>query len=113
MIKSKFFKIPFFILMLVFCLYFSGIALAGDCAEKAGGVGTPTVPGEFTIVPDWHPPLQYDPANPQTIDRNNTITISVIGGNPPYTWSVSGTGFTLANTTTTGLSNTLTADATA
>ena len=112
MIKSKFLKTPLFILMLVFFLHFSGLATAGDCAGKAEGVGSQTVPSEFTIVSGWHPPLQYDPANPQTIERNDSITISVIDGIPPYTWSVSGTGFGV-DTEATGSSNTLTADATA
>ena len=113
MIKSKYYKTPLFILMFVLCLHFSGLALAGDCAGEADGIGSPTVPGEFTIAPDWHPPLQYDPANPQTIDRNNTVTISVIGGIPPYTWSVSGTGFTLEEIPDNELSYILHADGTA
>ena len=71
------------------------------------------MPGEFTFIPGWLPQFQYDPANPQTIDRDNTITISVIEGNPPYTWSVSGTGFDLEESQTTELSNILLADDTA
>jgi len=113
MTKGKFLKICFVTLMLVFCLHFSGLALAGDCAE-CSNTGVPqTVYGNYEYTPEWFPPLQYDPANPQTIQRNQSVAISVIGGIPPYTWSVSGTGFTLASETTWGLSNTLNADATA
>jgi len=112
--KETFLKICLFMLMLVFCSYFSSVALAGDCAESesADEVGTPTIPGEFTIAPDWFPEFQYDPANPQTIERNTSITINVINGTPPYTWSVSGTGFSV-DTEAEGSSNTLTADDTA
>jgi len=55
----------------------------------------------------------YVPPDPPTIDRNTSKTISVIGGIPPYTWSVSGTGFNLEETETQGLSNALIADDTA
>jgi len=112
MIKKKLLKICILILMLVFCLLVSGLAYAGDCAGKGSGIGTPTIPGNANDD-NMHPPLQYDPANPQTIDRNNTIAISVIGGAPPYSWSVSGTGFDLEEYQTTELSNILFADDTA
>ena len=51
-----------------------------------------------------------------TIAREASATVAItdsteMGG--PYTWSVSGTGFTLDNATTVGLTNTLNADATA
>ncbi len=51
-----------------------------------------------------------------TIARNNSVTVAItdslgIGG--PYSWSVSGTGFTLDNAITVGLSNTLNASGSA
>jgi len=60
----------------------------------------------------------YDDAtSDDTIDRPNgggeTATIAITGGCPRYSWSVAGTGFSLTNATTTGLTNTLNADATA
>jgi len=113
MIKKKLLKIPLFILMLLFSLHFSGIALAGDCAGVGGGIGTPTASGNFEYIDSWFPVFKYDTANPQTIAQNSSVTISVIGGFSPYTWSVSGTGFTFASETTKDLSNTLNADATA
>ncbi|MBW2005045.1 MAG: RHS domain-containing protein [Deltaproteobacteria bacterium] len=75
---------------------------------------TPSLwPPEIIYPPDWFPEFQYNPNNPEDIDRNSTVEISVIGGTPPYTWSVSGKGFSLAETETQGLSNTLYADDTA
>jgi len=49
----------------------------------------------------------------ETVARNASVTVAVIGINTSFTWSVSGTGFTLDNETTTGLTNTLNADDTA
>ena len=57
--------------------------------------------------------LAYDAGNPETIDRSEEKTITVTGGCSPFTWAVTGTGFTLANATTIGRTNTLVADATA
>ena len=57
--------------------------------------------------------LQWDPSNPDEINRNNSVLLKVKGGFPPYSWSVSGTGFSLEDDTTQGLSNTLYADNTA
>ena len=64
-------------------------------------------PDEIIYPPDWFPEFQYNPDNPEEIDRNSSVTISVIGGTAPYTWSVSGNGFSLSQNETEGLSNTL------
>ncbi|HKJ33879.1 MAG TPA: RHS repeat-associated core domain-containing protein, partial [Balneolales bacterium] len=74
-------------------------------------LNVPTIPEEYTSLPA--PDLQYDPNNPDKIARNTSVSINVIGGCSPYTWSVIGNGFTLTNTTTNGLTNALNADATA
>jgi hypothetical protein len=75
-------------------------------------INVPTIPEEYTPLPA--PPLKYDPSNPDEIDRNETITLSVIGGCSPYTWSVSGTGFSLESEgEPTGSTNKLYADNTA
>jgi RHS repeat-associated protein len=73
-------------------------------------INVPTIPEEYTPLPA--PQLQYDPNNPDEIDRNSSICLNVVGGCSPYTWSVSGTGFTLDESITTGLTNTLNADGT-
>jgi RHS repeat-associated protein len=70
-------------------------------------INVPTIPEEYTPLPEPpEPELQFDPDNPDEIDQNSSIPINVIGGCPPYTWSVSGNGFSL-------IGNTLFADDTA
>jgi hypothetical protein len=57
-----------------------------------------------------------DPTSADTVARNANCTVAILdtlGKGGPYTWAVSGTGFTLTNATTVGLSNTLNADASA
>ena len=70
-----------------------------------------------TLPDDWQYDLSWlfywNPDNPQEIDRNSSVEISVIGGFPPYTWSVSGNGFSLSLNETEGSSNALIADSTA
>jgi hypothetical protein len=47
----------------------------------------------------------------ETINKSSSVSVYVEGGYPPYTWSVSGTGFTLGNEVTIGVANSLIADA--
>ena len=57
-----------------------------------------------------------DPTSADTIVRNGSATVAItdsVGKGGPYSWSVSGTGFSLANATTEGLANTLYAGGTA
>ncbi|TES91812.1 MAG: hypothetical protein E3J94_03305, partial [Desulfobacteraceae bacterium] len=79
--------------------------------QSQEGINVPTIPNQYTPLPV--PELQFDPSNPDEIARNSSIPINVIGGCPPYTWSVSGNGFSLAESQTQELSNTLIADSTA
>jgi len=106
MLKVKIPKIVLMILTFVFCLHLSGLTIADECWKSKGD--GPTVPGNYN-----YPPFRYDPNNPDVIDRNSSVKISVIGGIPSYTWQVSGTGFILSEGSTKGLSNTLIADSTA
>lgn len=53
----------------------------------------------------------WDDDNPQTVHRNEAVTLRVVGGSPPFTWSVSGKGFSLSGPT--GNSNVLRASSTA
>jgi hypothetical protein len=46
-------------------------------------------------------------ATPTTIAPGGNITITIQDGCSPYSWSVAGTGYTLDNATTTGLTNAL------
>ena len=66
-----------------------------------------TIPSEYFSLYRW------DPQNPDEMDQNSDIEIGVIGGIPPYSWSVSGSGFSLSQSQTVSVSNTLNADSTA
>jgi hypothetical protein len=110
MLRVKPSKIVLMILTFVFCLHLSGLTVADDCWDREGG--GPTVTGDYTYPPGWFPEFQYNPNNPDEIDRNSSVEISVIGGTPPYTWQVSGNGFSIPSSTT-DRTNTLSADDTA
>jgi hypothetical protein len=77
-----------------------------------------TIEGAVSICDDtaWQncdrcpvdPVMTFDDAStPDTIDPNSSISVYVTGGLGDYTWSVAGTGYTLNNVTTSGVSNTL------
>ena len=68
----------------------------------------PTTSGEVTYQEDWQ--LQWAPDNPQEIAQNQSVTLHVINGAAPYTWSVAESGFSLAATDNAGDANTLFAD---
>lgn len=111
MLKVTIPKIILIILISAFSLHLSGITVAEECWKSKGG--GPTFPGNCAYTPDWYTEFQYDPNNPDEIDRNSSVEISVIGGTSPYTWQVGGTGFSLSEGTTEGLINTLIANDTA
>ena len=100
---------------ILLCFYPVDHSIAGPCADKSSSGSTPTVTGDHNYTENWHSEVQfqYDPSSPDEINKNSAITIKVIGGCSPYTWSVSGAGFTIADATTASFSNTLYADGTA
>jgi len=98
MLKVKIPKIFLMILTCIFCLHLSGLTVADECWDSEAG--DPTFTGNHNYPSGWFPEFQYDPNNPDEIDRNSSVTISVIGGTSPYTWSVSGTGFSIPSSTT-------------
>jgi hypothetical protein len=56
-------------------------------------------------------PLSWDWASSaETVGSPGSAAVYVLNGQPPFKWSVSGTGFTMASSRTTGRSNTLIAD---
>lgn len=60
--------------------------------------------------------IAWNSSSAETIARNGSASVAILdplGNGGPYSWSVSGTGFTLTSATTTGLSNTLQANSTA
>jgi hypothetical protein len=59
-------------------------------------------------------PLTWDWASSaETVGSPGSAAVYVLNGQPPFKWSVSGTGFTMASSRTTGRSNTLVADSSA
>lgn len=57
--------------------------------------------------------LTWDPENPETINQNDEISVSVIGGLSPFTWSITGEDVELSSPTTSGRTNTLSSGPTA
>lgn len=57
--------------------------------------------------------ISYSSGNPTTIGQSSEAAITVDDGCGPFEWEVSGTGFSFANATTTGRSNTLQTDGSA
>jgi len=101
------------------CLHPVDSSIAGDCSDKGTGAGTQTVSGNYNYAPGHtcakDPDIEYDTANSnETIDRNGSAALFVTGDNGPFTWSVSGVGFTLeTENEPTGATNTLYADGSA
>jgi hypothetical protein len=62
---------------------------------------------------DFTAPAWDDVNSATSIDQSQSVSVFITGGRGPYTWSVSGTGFSMASAQTTGLSNTLVANASA
>jgi len=54
-----------------------------------------------------------DAITADTIAQSSNITVYVKNGCPPYAWSVTGTGYSMASPTTTAVNNVLSADGTA
>ncbi len=101
------FKTTFLLLPIFFFIHLSNISAYGDSCFQ----GFSTMPGSVQYDESWL--LQWDPDNPDEIDRNSDVEIKVIGGIPPYTWSVSGNGFNLSQSQSNSVSNTLNSDGTA
>ena len=84
---------------------------------------TPGPGGPLPVQPQTPVPPEVcidDPAmawdygeSAETIDREVSVAVAITGLNAPFTWEVSGTGFSLENAETDGIENTLHADATA
>jgi len=70
----------------------------------------PTTSGNATYQEGWRLQLQWAPDNPQEIAQNQSVTLHVINGTAPYTWSVVEPGFSLAENNTADDANTIFAD---
>lgn len=66
------------------------------------------------LVCDDDPAMAWDSGtSAETIDRVDSVAVAITGLNTPFTWSVSGTGFSIELEVTGGLINVLHANATA
>ena len=69
---------------------------------------------EFIACCPAEPNISWDDAgSDETIVRNGSANVAVLGGQAPFTWSVTGTGFSFATPVTSGRTNVLSADNTA
>ena len=65
---------------------------------------------DFTFDPPLSM-LEWDPANVETVAPDSWVGVSILGGASPFTWSVSGSGFSLDAAETVGRGNVLAATA--
>ena len=113
MLKGKILGICLLMLMFLFCLNFNGLIKARECGEDI--IGITTSPGNLIIPPLWrcdcspYIPLEFDDnSTPDTIAPDSNINVYISEGCAPYTYTVSGTGYTWhANGSTTLVSNDL------
>jgi len=77
-------------------------------ADSDGICPLPSIPEEIEYNESWR--IHWTASNPQTIASKTCIDLSISGGSPPYTWSMSASGFSLMANQTTVTSNTLCAD---
>lgn len=83
------------------------------CAMDMAGNTCCTKISVFCRVPDCCQSSSYvvmtfdDGSTPDQVARNGSITLYMLNGCGPYVWTVSGTGFSLANVSTSGPTNIL------
>ena len=96
MLKRTFFKICFYVLILSFCFIFTLPAKSENSCDD--DITISTVPGNADNS-SMHPPLKFDPANPEeiTCGPGNAITITVIDGYAPFIWENLSDGYSWVN----------------
>ena len=98
-------KVSIFVLLLAFIVTFGSSALAGsgECQQISS-----TITENVQFPEGWF--LEWDWVNSaQTIVRDASATVYIIGGVGPFEWSVSGADFSLNNTSTQDRDNILNA----
>jgi hypothetical protein len=115
MSKANLLSINLIALILVFLVKSSGFS-TGPCPPDCPGP-TSTIPGRVNCNSNWRPLWDYGKTESDTIGVNENITIAVQWGRPPYTWTLyntsdQGRGFSLAEKTTMGPTNTLSTNST-
>ncbi len=85
------FRIPFFPLIIIIFLT-AGSAARGEnpCVPMSAPCidDAPTLAAEIDFPAEWERELTWDPSNPTEIERSGHADIQVIGGAPPYDYSV-------------------------
>ncbi|MFC1533669.1 hypothetical protein ACFL7M_09930 [Thermodesulfobacteriota bacterium] len=96
MLKGKIIKICFLTLMLIFCLHVSSSVHAEIDCDKIN-ISTQAGNSDYSNMHPSPPPLQFDPNNSEEIScgTENAINIAVLNGCPPFTWEVSGNGYSI------------------
>jgi hypothetical protein len=87
------------VLFLVLSIFWSGsiVSAGGFCPVS-------TTTDNYQYDPSWD--FRWNPKNPDSIDPNLTLAVSVIGGKAPYTWTIErGNGFELDAGSTSGVTN--------
>jgi len=114
MLKLKTIVNVLLFLTISICLHSIDTSIAGTCDEIESSGSTSTATGDHDYSENWNTAPELDPSIPEEIAPDSSIPLTVSGGCAPYTWSVSGTGFTLETEgEPTGPINTLYADGSA
>ncbi len=118
MLKGKIFTLSLSWIILTLCLY---VTLPAH-ADNSCPLPIPSSPGNASFPENWRDTCESstitwnDANSANDLARNSFRVLTIIeesGAGGPYTWSVSGSGFSLENTNPTGTSNTLYTDGTA
>ena len=107
LLKTKFYDFSI-ITVSIFLILISSIPL---CRAETCSIPPCTITGNAQFKTNWV--FYWLPDNPQTIGRSSEATVGVFGGYPPFTWTVNGNGFSLAEEETSERNNVLISSSTA
>jgi len=96
--KGKIFKTSLLMLILIFCMH---LVKPGHAQKDCDRINIPTNPGNANYTSGWLcqcPPeviFEFDDdSTPDTITSGDSIDVYITGGCAPFTYEVSGTGYT-------------------
>ena len=78
--------------LMLLVLLFILILKLNSAAQAQGPCVVPTITGNPTFTVDWSA-FQWHPDNPEQVARDDSITVSVLNGEPYFTWQISGNDF--------------------
>jgi hypothetical protein len=88
-IRNKHFVFIGMLLLIMLCFISPGATQNSLCDTPYS-----TLTGNSQYKVNWQ--FYWLPTNPQTIGQNEQVEVEVYGGYPPFIWTVSGNGFSLA-----------------